>query len=153
MHKELENYRKKLGEAKRDFLKAATLAKKNLTKQRDRLSADIKKINTRVVRTQADLKVKRDRLASVSRSTKTKTTQNLKAAIAKSRQSIADAKAEGRRMRAELKIVRRDLADASRHLSHALHIDRAVTSVDVKLKNAKERVKQKRKANAAKKAA
>lgn len=39
-------------------------------------------------------------------------------------------------MRAELKIVSADLRDAGSHLSHALHIDRAVKSIEAKAKSA-----------------
>lgn len=153
MNEEIDNYRKKLRQAKQDFLKASTAAKKTLSRRRDRLTADIRKANARIARMQTELKVKKDRLASASRSTKTKATQNLKAAIAKSKQSIADTKAEGKRMRAELKIVRHDLADASRHLSHALHIDRAVSSMELKVRSARDKVKQRRKAKTRKKVA
>jgi hypothetical protein len=61
--------------------------------------------------------------------------------VTKLKTSASAAKEEARNIRSKLVLVRKDLADARHHLSHALHVDRAI----VKLEKAMARRKAARK--------
>jgi len=107
--------RSALREATNDFVKTTKRAQTALVKERDRLAANINRLNERIKRMEAGAKLKR---------------------------GLADAKAEARLMRAEFKIVSADLRDAGTHISHALHIDRAVQSIEAKAKAAMQKSKK-----------
>lgn len=76
------------------------------------------------------LRKKSERLATASKATARKTRDELKSQVAKLRESIAAGKVGAQKMRSDLALVRWDLADASHHLSHALHVDKAIDKVE-----------------------
>ena len=116
--------RSALRAATNDFVKTARRAQATLNKERDRLAAKLKRLNERIRRMEAGARLK---------------------------QGLAEAKTEARAMRAEFKLVSANLREAGTHLSHALHIDRAVKSIEAKAKVAMQQRNSKAKAAGKKK--
>ena len=130
MATDLKSKVKDLQVAKGDFVKAAKQATVKLGRERDRLNARLKHANERAKRTQAQLKKKAERLATISKSAGAKTRMELRSQVTKLKITASAAKEEAGNIRKELVLVRNDLADARHHLSHALHVDRAIVKVE-----------------------
>lgn len=142
MATDLKSKVKDLQTAKRDFVKAAKAATVTLGKERDRLTAKLKQANARVRQSQTQLKARAEKLAATSKSSAEKTRLQLQSQVAKLKAAATAAKQEARKTADELVLVRKDLADARRHLSHALHVDRAIARLEKALAKRKTTVKK-----------
>lgn len=117
---------------------------------------EITRANTRAKRARADLQKKSERLANT---TATKAKRELRKQISKLEKMLDGARSDATQLRKDLAPVMTDLANARDHLSHALHVDRAMAKIRRQLgskpkakKKAKKKV-TKKKAPARKKAA
>jgi DNA anti-recombination protein RmuC len=116
--------------AERDFVKAAKQANAKLSRDLDRINAKLKQANARVKRAQEQLKIEAKQLATTSKSTAARTRIEFQSQVAKLKATISKAKDEARKTRSELVLVWKELAEARQHLSHALHIDKAIVRVE-----------------------
>jgi ABC-type transporter Mla subunit MlaD len=126
MNSELRNRLNSLKRAKNDFMKSTKRTADQLGKQRDRLAVKAKRVNDRVRKTSEQLKIKLKQLAATSKSNAKKTHEKYTAQAENLKKATRAAKAEAAIIRNELSIVKKDLADAGHHLSHAMHIDKSV---------------------------
>ena len=126
MSKELSELEKTLQQTKKQFLATAKRATKELDHRRKALRKDIARANTRAKRARADLQKKSERLANT---TATKAKRELKKQIRKLEKMLDGARGDAAKLRKDLGPVMDDLANARDHLSHALHVDRAMAKI------------------------
>ena len=121
---------KALHQARQQFKQAADRSTKALTKQRKRLQKDLERAVTTAKRSGEQLQKKADRLA---KATGVKAKRELRSQILKLDKTRATAMSDSKEMRGELAIVRDDLSSARKHLTHALHIDKAMAKIEKEL--------------------
>ena len=144
MTKELSELEKQLQQTKKQFLASAKRATRELDRRRKALRKDIARANTRAQRARADLQKKSERLANT---TATKAKRELKKQIRKLEKMLDGARSDAAQLRKDLGPVMTDLANARDHLSHALHVDRAMAKIRQKLggkPKAKKKAKKKK---------
>ena len=133
MSKDIAAKQTALRQAKRELVTLTDRTTKALTRERNRLTRELKRANARVKRTRVQLRKKADRLA---RSTKATVGRELKGQIGKLEKMLEAAQAEANTLRKDLVPVRKKLADARSHLSHALHLDKAMATLEKELAKA-----------------
>jgi hypothetical protein len=123
---ELNELEKTLQNTKKQFLTTAKRATRELDRQRKGLRKGIDQANARTKRAGLQLQRKTERLATT---TANKAKRELKKQIRSLEKALEGARDDAVELRKDLAPVMEDLANARDHLSHALHIDRALAKV------------------------
>lgn len=141
MPKELTEAEKALHEARRRFVELSVLMTKSLTTERKRLARQIAPLNARVKRLSGQIAAKTERLSAT---TLDRTRETLNKQLAELKALRDSTREDTRGMRAELALVRTDLASARDHFARALHIDKALARLEQQWEKATHRKAKKK---------
>jgi uncharacterized phage infection (PIP) family protein YhgE len=124
-------------QALKQFVTLCERTARTLTRERDRLSRQLKAASARGKRLVVQAQTKAERL---SKATTEQATDMLKKQIAELKELRAEAREEAKEIRAKLAGVRVDLASARQHLSRALHADKAMAAFEQQFEKAVKRI-------------